>query len=87
MSDKPKRARTKETRIHNHPHFRNGSMLNRPLRLPRRVELVAAVTQTRRREGKKLCLLLVLIGPEAEFLRSTTQAGSSAPSSSSPPHV
>jgi predicted ester cyclase len=44
MSDKLKRARTKEAQ---HPpplHFRSGSILNRPLRLARGVELLVALT-------------------------------------------
>src|ERR1700737_2013069 len=44
MSDKLKRARTKEAQHPPHPHFRSKSMLNRPLRVARGIELLAALT-------------------------------------------
>ena len=44
MSDKLERARTKEAPPPPHPHIRSRSVLNRPLRLARVVELLAALT-------------------------------------------
>src|SRR5258708_3181620 len=44
MPDRLKRAGTKQAQHPPHPDFRSGGMLNRPLRLARGVELVAALT-------------------------------------------
>jgi predicted ester cyclase len=44
MSEKLKRAYTKQARYRPHPHFLSRSTLNRPLRLPGSVELVTALT-------------------------------------------
>jgi predicted ester cyclase len=44
MSDRPKRARTSEDQHPPHPYFRSRGVVNRPLRVGRSVELVAALT-------------------------------------------
>ena len=44
MSDELKRAHTKEAPHPPHPHIRSRSVLNKPLRLARGVELLAALT-------------------------------------------
>jgi predicted ester cyclase len=44
MSDRLKRARTKQAQYPPRPHFRSGGVLNRPLRLARGADLVAALT-------------------------------------------
>src|ERR1700682_1720709 len=44
MSDGLKRARTKQAQYPPRPHFGSGGVLNRPLRLARGVDLVAALT-------------------------------------------
>ena len=44
MPDKLKRAPTKQAQHPPHRHFTSGSMLSRPLRLARGVELAAALT-------------------------------------------